>query len=336
MQHPHDLEREVISEVNEFASSIRSGRKVVSDMSSLVAVTSRLPLSNLDYWERLIRNEYYSTLESSNPPKWKMWAKPTRLLTWLDLISWDGYKRENTLRTITGAAPNSFFFTLALRRLNDWVPQVRAAARDRLPFIVKESNPVHIVDALCVTLSHWNSWGRIEEEDKEVLLEIISQKDIGEVLKSKIISSPSGPMASLMMQAGRTSVLDEHLDEIAENAIQPSVRARAYRSQLERRLVWVEGRKWEWTDIQYCKGRLRTITGEREILVEVPFIELLQNSANDSSSIVRRVAAEFLIRELNALGNESLGLAKRFASDKSSPVAERGRFALKKLEEVQA
>ena len=38
---------------------------------------------------------------------------------------------------------------------------------------------------------------------------------------------------------------------------------------------------------------------------------------------------------ISTLGEEALQLAKHFASDKSSPVAERGRFALKKLEETQ-
>ena len=335
MQHSHDFEGQVISAVKDFASSINSGGNVVADMSSLVEVTSQLPLTNMDYWERLIRSEFSSALESSSQPKWKVWSKSSQFLTWLDLISWDGYKREKTLRTITGEAPNSFFFVLAIRRLNDWVPQVREAAREKLPLIVKESDPVHVVDALCVTLSHWNSWGRIEESDKKVLLEIISNKDIGQSLKLKIISSTSGPMASLLAQVGRTSALDEHLSEIAENAVQPSVRAKAYRSQFEGRMVWLEGRKWEWTDVRYCKGRFKAIVGERKITIAYPFIELLQKSANDASSIVRRVGAEFLIRELSTLGNESLQFANRFASDKSSPVAERGRFALKKLEKLQ-
>ncbi|WP_445768131.1 hypothetical protein [Rheinheimera sp.] len=47
--------------------------------------------------------------------------------------------------------------------------------------------------------------------------------------------------------------------------------------------------------------------------------------------MVRRVAAEFLIRELEALGDDAKGFAQAFAEDKSSPVSERGRFALKQL-----
>ena len=336
MQLQHDLEVRILSAVKDFASSINSSRKVVADMSSLVEATSQLPLSNLDYWERLIRSGFSSMLESTSQPKWKLWSKPSQLLTWIDIVSWDGYKREKTLRTLTGAAPNSFFFALAIRRLNDWVPQVREAAREKLPLIAKASDPVHVVDALGVTLSHWNSWGRIEELDKQVLLEIISSKEMGEALKSKLISSTSGPMTSVFAQVGRTSVLDKYLSDIAQNAIQPSVRAKAYRSQLEGRMIWVEGRKWEWTDVRYCKGRLKPIVSERKLTITDPFVEILRMASHDRSPIVRRIAAEMLIREFETLGEESLRLAELFASDKSPSVSERGRFALKRLEAQQA
>jgi hypothetical protein len=51
--------------------------------------------------------------------------------------------------------------------------------------------------------------------------------------------------------------------------------------------------------------------------------------------IVRRVSAEFLILELENLGVVAREFAKKFALDRSKAVAERGRFALKKLEEVE-
>ena len=131
----------------------------------------------------------------------------------------------------------------------------------------------------------------------------------------------------------KSELLDKYLSEIAENAVQPSVRAKAYRSQLEGRMVWVEGRKWEWTDIRYCKGEFKPIVAERTINMDTLFLEILNKSSSDRSPIVRRVAAEFLIREFDVLGEESLRLANLFASNKSPSVAERGRFALKRFEE---
>jgi hypothetical protein len=100
-------------------------------------------------------------------------------------------------------------------------------------------------------------------------------------------------------------------------------------------MVWIEGRKWEWTDIRYCEGRLNAVVSERKLNVQTPLLDLLKSSAKDRSSIVRRVSAEFLIRELEALGDTAKEFAKNFASDKSNPVSERGRFAMKKLEEVE-
>jgi len=335
VQQSQIMEDKVKSAVREFASSINSGSKVVADMSALVGVASQLPLSSFDYWERLIRSEFSLALRESTPPKWKVWSKPNELLTWLDLISWNGYRREKTLRTLSGAAPNTFFFSLIVRRLNDWVPQVREAAREKLPEIAKASDPKYVVEALCIALSNWNSWGRIEDADKKVLLQIICEEKIANSLRSKLISSTSGPMPSLFSQLGRTPILDGYIEEIASLAIQPSVRAKAYRSLFEGRIAWVEGRKWEWTDIRYCEGRLKPIVSERKLNVQTSLIDLLNDSSDDRSSIVRRISAEILIRELASLGVIAREFAEKFASDKSDAVSERGLFAVKKLEELE-
>lgn len=335
MLQSSELEKSVVLAVKEFAASIKPKRKVFADMSVLTEVTAQLPLANLDYWERLIRTEFSSAISANEPPKWTFWSKSLPSLTWLDLISWDGYKREKMLRAVTGGAPNRFFFALTVRRLNDWVPQVRKAARETLPHIAKNSDPKNVAEALGYSLSHWNSWGRIEEQDKQALLSIITDEAIALALKNKIMTSVSGPMASLLAQVGRTSPLDKFLLDIAENSVQPSVRAKAYRCLMEGRMAWVEGREWQWTDKSYCEGRLRPIVRDRIIQVEFSLIDLLRKSANDSSSIVRRVAAEFVIRELSTLGPEAYNLANRFAADRASPVSERGKFALRKLEELR-
>ena len=128
------LEEEVQMVVRQFVRSLNSDPKVVAEMSALVETTSRLPLSNLDYWERLIRGELYQTPAKPKSANWKWCSKPTPtpFLTWIDLCSGDGFKRERTLRVLSGAAPNRFLLAMAVRRLNDWVASVRAAAHERL------------------------------------------------------------------------------------------------------------------------------------------------------------------------------------------------------------
>ena len=304
-------------------------------MSSLAHATSRLPLARFDYWERLIRREFFTALDDRLYQKWSFRGTSSRMLTWLDLISDDGYEREKTLRTISGPAPNAFFFSLALRRLNDWVPQVREAARSGLPMLAGETRPDHVVDALCIALANWSSWGRAESADKRVLLDIAARRDIAGALKDRLISSTFGPMPTLFAQLGRIPVLDDFLGEIAEKAKQPAVRARAYRSQFEGRMVWIEGREWEWIDVRYCEGRLKAVVAERKLDTSASTMALLRKSAQDRSSLVRRVAAEFLIRDLEKIGNEARSLAEQFASDPSGPVSERGRFALRRLDELE-
>ena len=221
MSLQREMEARVLSAVSEFVGSLNSGSGVVADMTGLVEATSHLPLSNLEYWERLIRSGLYQAAANSKPAKWKFWTQPTPFLTWIDLCSGDGFKRERTLRILSGRAPNRFFFAMAVRRLNDWVPQVRSAAREQLPSIAVASNPEDVVDVLCAVLPHWNSWGRSEDEGKQTLLAIASIDAVAHALKSRLISAAAGPLASVLAQVGRTSVLDAHLPQIANRAIQP-------------------------------------------------------------------------------------------------------------------
>lgn len=329
-----EIEDQVLSAVSQFAASLNSGGKVVADMSALVEATSRLSLTNLDNWERVVRQGLYQASANSKPAKWRFWAKPPPFLAWIDLCSGDGFKRERTLRALSGAAPNRFFFAMAVRRLNDWVPQVRAAAREQLPSIAIASKPEDVVDVLCAVFPHWSSWGRIETDGKQTLLEIASIEKVTYSLKSHLVSSTAGPLASVLAQAGQIPVLDAYLPEIASNAIQPSVRAKAYKSLLDGKVVWLAGRKWEWTDLRYCKGHFKPMLCDRPLSVKNSLEETLRAASVDRSALVRRVAGDILIRESGTLGSAALQLANVLASDPNPSVAERGKFALKKLSQM--
>jgi hypothetical protein len=328
------FEDQVRSAVRQFASSLNASQKKVADMSALVEATSRLPLSNMDNWERLIRWELHQALSDSKSAKWKFWSQPTPFLTWLDLCSGDGFMRERTLRALSGAAPNRFFFAIAVRRLNDWVPQVRSAACERLLSMANDSDPEDVVDVLCAVFPHWNSWGRMDKIGKQILLEITSIETVARTLKSRVISLTAGPLASVLAQAGQAPALDVYLPEIASNAIQPAVRAKAYRCLLDGKMSWLAGRKWEWTDIRYCKGHFKAMLCDRPLSVKSPFEETLRAAAVDRSPIVRRVAGDILIRESGTIGSLAFKLANLLASDSHPSVAERGQFALKKLSQM--
>jgi len=332
LKFDQEFEKEVVQAVQNFAKAVKANSNVDSNMGVLSEVTSRLKLAQLDYWERLIRDEFSSVIEINTGYKWWPSLKRDRFLTWIDIFSWDGYSREKSLRSLSGPVPNSFFFALSLRRLNDWVPEVRAAARERLPIIIEQSNPTDIVGALSATLGNWESWGRMKESDKESLFQILVGEHTFDAFIQHILSSTSGPMTSVLSQLGRSATTDRYLTEISKNAIQPSVRAKAYRSQLEGKMKWLEGREWKWIDKSYGIRRRVPKLSERTLTEKPPFKETLHAASADGSSIVRRVAAELLIQNLEILGVESsLTYARNFASDSSSSVSERGRFALRQL-----
>ncbi len=54
-------------------------------------------------------------------------------------------------------------------------------------------------------------------------------------------------------------------------------------------------------------------------------------AAIDRSPMVRRIAGEMLIKQLENIGDDALKLAELLASDTTVAVAERGQFALKYL-----
>lgn len=161
MRSQQEQEAEVLSAIRIFSKSAYGSPNVFADMSSLIGATANLPLSNLDHWERFIRWNIACEMQASKPPKWQVWTKPTVFLTWVDLCSEDGFRRERTLLVLSGGAPNRFFFSMAIRRLNDCVAQVKDAACEKLLPLAKDSDPEVVADVLVATFSHWNSWGRI-------------------------------------------------------------------------------------------------------------------------------------------------------------------------------
>lgn len=330
MAQHDDIKLEVLAAVRDFAAATIIPGNAIASISQLVRATDKVKLSGMDYWEREIHYQYslHSRLPALNGAEW---IKRAEFLSWLELISWDGYKRERTIRALVGAAPNAFFFLMLLRRLNDWVPQVRLAAREKLLEIARATEVEFVVAALCSALVSWSSWGRIDCLDRQVILQLVSEKSVAQALIAKLISSGAGPMPSLFAQLGRTGILDDQLDTIASSAKIPGVRARAYRALFESRIIWIEGRKRVWTDLRYCKERSVPIIAQRTVVVTISILELLIKSAQDKSSLVRRISAEILIRDLDSIGSIAQELAGQFALDESRAVSERGLFALKQL-----
>lgn len=339
------LEEQLRTIIRSWTDGVRSKHLAPGEMASVVTTTSTLPLSKMTTWERVIREELWRTHERSPQAVRSSWRSLLRLApssapsgsptpTWLDLCHGDGHVRERALHTLSGAAPDGFFLALVARRLNDWVPQVRTAARGAWPRLAGGSNPAHVVDALCAVLPVSHAWRRIEASDQRGLSELVATGPVVEALRRRIVGSSAGPMASVLSQVLRHPALDRQLSDIAREAIQPAVRAVAHRALLRGTAMWPEGDRWRWTDIRYCEGRVELVWGSRPLKdITTSFEAFLLAAAEDRSPRVRRVAAEYLIRETGRLGAAADTLARRFAADPAPSVASRGAFALRRIEE---
>jgi hypothetical protein len=331
MSNQNPLGELVVQSIRQYFRAEREGKPTGESMASLMKATSDSPLTRLNDWERLIRTEYWKNVPDRSWTISKLRRPRTSSVHFLDLCSCDGFARERALRELPPSFPNGFFFAFALRRLNDWVPQVRAAARERIPEISICTDPELVVDGLWATFPFLASWGRMEQEDRDVFVSLLSLESVSRSLKSRIVKAVAGPATRILTQAGRSPVIDPWLLEIASEAIQPSVRAKAYRVLLESKMSWIAGKRWEWTDSKWCEGKFVPIVEERFIVVDLPFTEILKLAIADSSSMVRRLAGDFLIGSLESFGADARSLAQNLASDSSPSVAERGIFALSKL-----
>ena len=183
-----------------FASAIRrllsagvTASEAADLMVCIASESKSIPLTGMDGWERAIRAEIFASERDSARSPWKVWAHGRRFTSWLELCSHDGRKREAALRVTSGGAPSAFLLALALRRLNDWVPQVRTAARETLPQLVSNSEPQDVATVLWSLLAHWDTWGRMESADRETVAAITSSEPVALALGSRIMATAAGP-----------------------------------------------------------------------------------------------------------------------------------------------
>jgi len=329
MKKTPNLEIHVLQAARDLAQAWRNKRSLKTALFAFYAATNNLPVRRMGAWERALNHELHRVLGSELISRIRL--LPLRRQTtvpWLDLVCGNGFRREHALQTITGAAPNAFLLSLLIRRLNDWVPQVRAAAVEAVSRVAAETPPDVVADVLWATLPNISKWGRFGILDKNAMLDLLTIPGVSHALGHKLRDTASGPGATVLRQASRRQTIDDWLEELASNAAQPAVRAVACRFLLTGKANWLEGREWRWTDKRYCKGEYTPVLGERAINISQSPQTVLSTIMNDKSAYVRRLAGDYLIENRMAAGAELHPIAEKLAQDEKSSVADRGRWLL--------
>ena len=320
----------LLGPVRSFLALPASAQQATDALAPVVAVTDGLQPFSLDRIERHIRQEIMANNPAAVPSRGWRQQQSQRPVSWLDLCNGDGYVRERCLSCL-GSAPNAFFMSLAIRRLNDWVPEVRRSAREHLLRIAIASDPWHVAKALGRLLATMSSWGRMEADDWRIVGCILSIEEVAARLTQLITQATAGPQAAVLVQAARTPALDHTFLDLATHAMQPAVRATAYRFLLAGHARWINGRTWIWTELKWCKGRFEPVFAQRELETDWSPQAVLTSALEDRSAHVRRIGGEFLARHLDTA--DARTWATRLAADRSPCVSMWGRHVLTRLAE---
>jgi hypothetical protein len=195
--------------------------------------------------------------------------------------------REAALRAIKTLPPAPFFAAALAWRLNDWVPQVRLAAKGCLQLVAPQMSARVAADAAFYLLARrfvWRRW----RDDAGILDQIFARDDVLAALAAELEVRATGSVRASFRQALRFPNFDRHLPRLAANASQPSVRAIAYQSLISGKVSWPVGFEWFWIDKVYNKRRIIPTLQARDIERTRPVDNLLAAGIADRSALSGR------------------------------------------------
>lgn len=245
-------------------------------------------------------------------------------LAWLLLAHRSGFAREAALASLSGPAPSPFHLALLAWRLADWVPQVRAAATRAAARVFPATGAPIAAAAAPALLLRWADWSRRDPAGTGVADALLHRADVAAALAIRFATTPTGPMAQELVQAlSRGPMLDAALDPLARTAIQPAIRAVAFRALIAGEANWPAGYRLDPADKRF--GRLRWLRHiARRPLANPPDPDApMRLALADRSALVRRVGADALIRRRHAVPDLP-ALAARLEAERNPSLRARG------------
>lgn len=311
------------------------GLSAVSEFEHLRTKLSAWDVAQLDQQlRRRIRDASYKAVETPAKHSWLPFAQSRKVdvrveigknqqVAALFMHAHDGYLREEAAKCFVPV--DTAGRASLLLRCNDWVGNVRVAALSKLRELVPEWSAEELKDLVVFTVDRINEWQRGGAVAAAALQD---HREWQKALCLVLLEETNGPMARLLRKNLRTRDLDFLLPELAVDARSAFVRAVAVQTVLEGCARWHVSTEWQWVDKAY--GLKRRV--QRWDKRNVPFAtavqkEVLAAAARDKSAVVRKLAAEHLIREGIEAHQATYQL---LADDTSNGVRERMDFCTRK------
>lgn len=263
---------------------------------------------------------------SPRPASHKEQLLRTPGLEYVFLVHRDGRLREAALLKITGGLPNAFLFAAVAWRLNDWVPQVRAAAARCAERSFPITDAEVVARAGLAILMRQRSWRRWSDE-QALIDAALAREDVAACVADLLIEGRQGPLASALRWLLRAPAFDAHLPRLAGKAVQPSVRAVAISTLVTGEATWPDGHAWKWIDKSNGVRRRVVVLGRRPLTsASSPHLAIGMGVADRSAAVRHAALAGVMARLMGTAEGRSFATA--LVHDPSASVREKAAFIL--------
>ena len=254
----------------------------------------------------------------------------TKYLEFILMFHGNGFLREAALKKLSGSLPGPLFVAAVAYRLNDWVEEVRVAARGCLARVLPRTDSRVIAEAGIYLIHQMWFWRRAGDH-LTALTDELSKPEIMAALARTITRQTTGPLARTLRNALRFGTMDQHLEMLAQSALSPAVRAVAIEALIDGRARWLDGHQQEWIDKSMSLHRRVPRYSYRPLTIDTDIEAQIRRAAVDRVAIVRKLAAQKLIEHRHKLPPMD-DIAHVLAQDRSPAVRERANFYLLKMD----
>lgn len=334
--------RQLISAV---ADRARAGESLGSDLEAIISALSLIPARAREQVEDEVRlcgqlSPYYSVPIIVSGRQWSPWMavrKPedaketlsrTPRLAHLYVFHGSGYARQAALDAWNCPPDSPLFLAAIASRLNDWVVEVRAAAKRCAETWFPHVSAEVVAGAFGHLIERQDVLGRWSREESQLVEDMLYRKDVLAIVADQLVRSLSGPAQRTLRYALRRPGLDATLLRLATDAARPDVRAVALKSLIERRATWTSCFEKQWVDKRYGVARWVPVTAGRDIAHDLDVQQLLRSFASDRGTLVRKTVASALIDRLDNAASSDFEIARQLAHDKSPAVSGKALYFL--------
>ena len=229
---------------------------------------------------------------------------------------WSGYMRGEALRGVTHLS-DAFSLALVLRRLNDWVPQVRYAAMAVIQRAVLSRLQIQSAKLIvsCIdNILDFSRYGRITKDQQAVLSALVSYPGVSDAWDEFILKSRLDTAPRCLKTAVRYGRFLEKLPAYAIDASHAATRRIALKVVLEGSFAWKEERTLK----------------RRDVATDTDKDTIAEHGLSDRSVEVLRVALQHVVghRDSRLHGEETF---RPLLSHPNPSIADLAAFALRRL-----